>query len=353
MSLLSTLALEFRANQTKFDKNNFLVTEAGITNTFKSQTAAADSIVDADLIAKARASAGRALKVSVLDYRDVTVRTTRPIVVPIEGNDSAFVTITWSTLAAGFGDNPAQHLNNEIERQRLFNANMQSIIMAFTKKLEELGAAALNANKTLLIGGASSGTTIGGHTLAAGVVSESVAALKDTQIYADLPMLQMQNDFPTFGMDVVGNPGLGAIMRRLEGFGENNTENKRIQYGNVGFQWSNSIANAAGKAATGYAIAPAQLGMLTRMEPDSLLGTQLRSGAEWGTMILPGLNIPVGTYEYDGVIDRSGDGAHVAHLSRTGQTVFDFAFDVAHVVAYNQDSATRPAGIIKFDTEVV
>lgn len=349
MSLIATLAQEFRAKSPGFDKNEFRMTNMGITNAYMNQTNAVDSIISPELREKAMMSAGRATKIPVVDYQDVTVRTTRPLVIPAFSSNSALVTVTWTTIAFGFPMRTAEHFNNEIDYQTDFNKKFAAMLKKFAVTLEGLGAANLNASKTLVIDGATSGTTVGGHTLASGVVSETASALNNSQIYADLPAMMGQNDFYDMGLDVIGNQGLHAILRRLEGFGEMNSENKRIQYANNGFQFSNSITNAVGKVATGYAVAPGQLGMLFRLEPDAILGTDLGNGTKWGQITLPGLEIPCGTYEYVGGVDISGDGAHVAHLTRTGQRVFDFAVDVCYISAYNSNTANRPSGIIKFD----
>jgi len=296
-------------------------------------------------------SAGRNVKIPVIDYQDVTVRTTRPITIPTYANNSALVTVVWTTMAFGFPMRSAEHYNNDIDRQKDFNKKFAAMIVKFSSVIEGYGAANLNAGKTLVINGVTSGSTVGGHTLTSGVVSETVSDLKDAYIYADLPPMQGQNDFYTTGLDVIGNQGVNAIMRRQEGFGENNTENKQIQYAGNHFQWSNSITNAGSTDATGYAVAPGCLGVLFRVEPDALLRTKLGNGTEWDSIILPGLEIPCGTYKYEGAIDISAEGAHVAHLTRTGQIMMDFAFEVGFITAYNSDTATIPSGIIKFDVE--
>lgn len=351
MSLIATLAQDFRANSPGFDAKEFRMTQMGITNAYINQGNAADSIISPELRQKAMSSAGRNVHIPVIDFQDVTVRSDRPIVIPTYSNNSALVTVQWSTLSFGFPMRTGEHYNNDIDRQRDFNKKFQAMLVKFAKTLENIGAASLNANKTLVVNGQTAGTTVGGHTLAAGVVSETVADLKDAYIYADLPPMMGQNDFPDMSLDIIGNQGVHAILRRQEGFGEANNENKRIQYMNNNFQFSNGIVDATGKHATGYAVGSGCLGTLSRLEPDALLRTKLKNGTEWDNIILPGLNIPCGTYEYTGAVDISGEGAHVAHLTRTGQIMMDFSFDIAYITAYNSDSANLPGGIIKFDIQ--
>ncbi len=323
----------------------------GITNSYMNQTKGVDSILSPELIDKAMMSAGRNVQIPVIDYQDITVRTTRPLTIPTYSNNSALVTVTWVTMAFGFPMRTAEHFNNDIDWQTDFNKKYAAMLKKFAVTLEGYGATNLNSNKTLLIGGASSGTTVGGHTLASGVVSETVTNLKDSEIMSDIGSMMLQNDFPTMGYDIIGNPGFKSIMERQTGFGEFNSENKFIHWANNNYQWSNSIANAGGKDATFYAVPQGNLGILFRVEPDALLRTDLGNGMKWDTIILPGLDIPCGTYEYVGGVDISGDGAHVSHLTRTGQFMFDFAFEVGFLTAYNSNSATRPSGIIKADVD--
>lgn len=136
----------------------------------------------------------------------------------------------------------------------------------------------------------------------------------------------------------------------MDGFGTFNEENKTLQFDNKRFHFSNSIANATGKKATGFAVADGSLGLLTRVEPDSIMKTKLKTGHEWDTLVLPGLGIETGTYTYEMAVDGStlAPGA-TDHLTRTGEEVFDFAFDIAFVTPYNSNPASIPSPIIKFD----
>lgn len=351
MSLLATLAQNYRVKSPGFDKNEFRMTNMGITNAYMNQSKAVDSILSPELIDRAMMSSGRNVQIPVINYQDITVRTTRPITIPTFSNNSALVTVTWVTMAFGFPMRTAEHFNNEIDWQTDFNKKYEAMLVKFASTLEGYGATNLNNGKTLLINGVSSGTTVGGHTLASGVVSETVTLLKDSEIMADIPSMMLQNDFKNNGLDIIGNPGFKSIMQRQEGFGEFNTENKRVQWANNNYQWSNAITDASGKNATFYAVPSGNLGILFRVEPDALLRTDLGNGTKWDTIVLPGLDIPCGTYEYPGTVDISGEGAHVAHLSRTGQFMLDFAFEVGFLTAYNSNTATRASGIIKADVE--
>lgn len=349
MSLVATLVQNFRANAPEYDKFEFRITEAGAFNAFLTQDMSGMSWMTPDLKRTVLGSTpANTVSVPVINYKDVTIRSTRPLTIAADENTSALDVITFSTLAYGFHMYPMQHYNNEIDYQKDFDRKFKAMLVKLAATLDGLAVTALDAAKTQVIG-----EVVGGHTFASNVVSEAAATLKDSYILADLDPLMRSNDYMPFMMDVVGNQGVNAILQRMEGFGEFNQENKALQFMSKRFGFSNAISNAVGKDATGFAIADGTLGLLTRVEPDSVFRTRLPDGHEWDTFVLPGLGIEVGTYSYISAVDASAvAGAATAHLTRTSMQAFDFAFDIAFPVAYNSAIATIPAPIIKFDVAV-
>ena len=344
MSLVNTLALEFRAQAPEFDKNEFRVTRAGAFDTFKRQSDAGASWLSSDLIEKVRRSFGNTVKLPAINYKDVTIRSTRPLVIAADENTSALYTVTFSTLAYGFKMYPQQHFNNDTTYQQDFNKKYQAMIVKMMSTLEGLAVTKLDAEKTQVIS-----DVTGGHTYASNVVSETAASLKESYILTDLDPMMMSNDYYGLTMDVVGNPGFHSIVRRMEGFSDANYEDRTLQFMNKSFHFSNGISNGAGKAATGFAVADGTLGVVTRVEPDSLSNTRLADGHEWGTVQVPGLDLTFGTYYYEKAVDASGLHAGTTGLTRTYEQAFDFAIDIAFLTPYNSDAATIATPIIKFD----
>ena len=239
---------------------------------------------------------------------------------------------------------PQQHFNNDVTYQQDFNKKFEAMIVKMMSTLEGLAVTQLDAQKTQVIG-----DVTGGHTFAGNVVSETAASLKDSYILSDLDPMMMSNDYYGMTMDVIGNPGFHSIMRRMEGFGDMNQEDKTLQFMNKTMHFTNGISNAAGKKATGFAVADGQLGIVTRVEPDSLASTRLADGHEWGTVLVPGLDLTFGTYYYENAVDASGLHAGTTGLTRTYEQAFDFAIDIAFLTPYNSDATTIPTPIIKFD----
>lgn len=344
MSLIQTLVNNYRV-RAGLDRFETRIERAGITDTFLRQTNAPGSFITQKFKNTAYGSFARDVQVPVINFKNATVRTTRPVVIPDDENTSAFYTVSWSTIAAGFSMYTGQHQMNEVDRQQDFDAKFKGVMRAVISQAETLGNTALNAAKTQVIA-----TVTGGHTFASNVVSETgIGTLQSSYIFHDLVPMMASNDYDdqVEGMDVVGNQGLRAVVARMEGYGEFNQEDKTLPFGGKMMHWSNKIANAATKNATGYAVGSGSLGMLTRVEPDALMETKMRNGYEWSKLNIPMFG-EVGLYEYDEVVDAS-TATGVTSLTRTGRRAYDVAFDIAHVVAYNSDQAAIASPIIKFD----
>lgn len=346
MSLVNTLVQSFRADVPEFDKNEFRIMQAGMLSTFQKQSSGPSSWLTSDLIEKAKMTTpNNTVTIPVIDYKNVTIRTTRPLTIAADENTSQLYTVTWTTFAYGFKMYAAQHFNNVISYQRDFNAKMRALLMKMTSAIETVAVSAVESAKTQVIG-----QLVGGHTFTSNVVHEFGATYKDSQIIGDLLPMMNSNDYYDLTLDVVGNQGVNALLRRQEGFGIQNSENKQWQWDNCLFAFSNAIANSSGKKATGYAINNGTLGLLSRVEPDSVYRTKLGTSHEWDTAILPGLELEFGTYAYDEAVDLSGAGnAAITHLTRTGAKNFDFAIDLAFLTPYNSSPSTIPEPIIKFD----
>lgn len=347
MSLVATLVQDSRVTSS-LDKFEIRIERAGIFDTFKRQSDSPTSIVSQQLKDAAFVSAGRDVTVPVLNYKDVTVRTTRPLTIAADENTSAFVTVTWTTLAYGFVMYPMQHFNNEVSYQQDFDHKYEAMMRKFIATLEGLGATALNAGKNQV-----TPELVGGHAFTSNVFSETgIGDLQSSYMIHDIVPAMASLNFYGDNMDVVGNQSLRSIVARMQGYGTFNSEDKTLPFEGKMLHWSNQISNASGKNATGYAIQDGSLGLLMRVEPDAIRRTKLGTSHEWDVIDLPMIG-PVGTYTYDAAVDASAvAGGATAHLTRTGAKVVDFAFDVAFITPYNSAPSTVASPILKFDIDV-
>ena len=343
MSLINTRMQNIRATS-DFDKNEYRPSRYGAFDMFMMQTSDPAGIISDELEQKAFQSIGRTIEVPVINFdSDITIGNARTITIPHSENTSALVTISFATYAWGFTIIPSQHMNNEISIQKDFEKKFIKYLYALAGVLESSAVASLSANKTQVF------NDILTYQNVANVLGASWPQ-RETLI-GDLNVIMGANDY--YGRyHLVGNAGVESIIRKLAQHGLYNDQMKYMEYSDKILHFSNTISNAAGKYGSGYMVEAGNLGILTRVERESILRSTTGDGHEWDIDTLPLLNLPVGTYYYDEVEDVSSMGAHVADLTRARVEHYGFAVDVAFVTAYNSSPATRTNPILAFDIAV-
>lgn len=346
MPLAATVHQDLVARSPELGADENRMTAAGAWQATMNQTGRIGSIATDDLKAQAAMSTGHTLKVPAFTNKSVTVRSTRPLVIPDSENDSVFYTVTWNTFALGFTMLPTRHHNNYISYVDDFGQKYKIVAQALVDAIETAATTNIDAGKTLVL------PSVTGDNLAfnTDIVNETgLTSVKESYVLSQLDPLMRINDFNSPVLDVVGNHGLMGALNMMEGFGQMNQENKMIQWQGKNFTFTNKVADALNKRFTGYAIADNTIAYLSRVELDSLYGSSLPDGHLWGTMFMPELGIEVGTYYYPSAVDASAVDASTGHLTRTVKEAYDFAVDIAFIRKYNSDTATIPTGIIKFD----
>ena len=341
MSLVNTRIQNIRANS-RLDKFELRPSRYGALNLFMDQSQDPNGILTPELVEKARTSIGNTLETPVINYdANISIGNTRSVTIADSENTSAMVQLTFTTYSWGFTVTPAMYMNNEISIQRDFEAKMMKYIYKFASTLDKAALAALAAAKTKVMANPLF-YTFGSNTL-------SATWPQRENLLGDLNVMMEANDF--FGeLHVVGDAGLQSIVRKLAQKDLYNIENKRNEWGDKIFHFTNGITAAEKIFAQGYAVQQGAVGLLTRFERDSILGTRSGDGHEWGIATLPVLNMPVGTYFYDSVDDYSTiAGAATADLTRTRKEHYGFAVDVCFVTAYNSNPETLASPIIGFN----
>lgn len=332
--------------------NEVRLQQAGALSLFQEQTESAGGIVNTDLQEKYRQSQGRATKVPVLNKRNVVVRTNRPLTIPAAGSASGFVTLTSVTMASGFNWNPAEFINNDIGLQEYYNHEYMQIISAFIDTAEAYAAAHLEANKTQVA------TAIGQNiAFTSDVVTETLplgSKQEDSKIlFALRPIMNSNRHYiGASNTSIVGNYGLQSLLEYQASFAGYNSENKTIAWQGKTFGFSDSVANAGINFATGFAVAPNSLGVVSRVERDALLGTNIGNTTKWGSEIMPGLNMPVSIYETHKAVNISSQYAGVSDLTRTGEMAVDFSIDLAFISSHVSDRSAIASPIYKFQTGI-
>lgn len=339
MSLINTRIQNVRASG-NLDKNELRPSRYGGLNLFMQQSEDPAGILTPELKEKATKSIGNTLETPVIDFDGgVTIGNTRSVTIADSENTSQMHTITFATYSWGFTIVPAMFMNNEISIQRDFERKFNKYLYKFGETLDAASIAALGAAKTQVF------TDLLNYTQTGNVIQSPWAQREN--IIGDInPMLAANDHFGE--IHLLGNAGVESVIRKLAEKALYNSENKTLEYSDKILHFSTRIANGAGEFANMFAVNGGSVGILTRFERESLLGTKMADGTEWGIDTLPMLNFPVGTYFYESKGDFNAiGGASTADLTRARKEHYGFAVDVAFVTPYNSDPATIANPVMK------
>jgi hypothetical protein len=332
MSLINTRVQNVRAAG-NIDKNELRASRYGALDLFMMQSSDPAGILTEELKQKALSSIGNTFETPVIDYDgSVTIGSTRSVTIADDENTSQMHTISFATFSWGFTIVPAMYMNNEIAIQADFQRKFLKYLYKFAETLDAVAVAALDSAKTQVFEDALN-YAITGDVLQAPWTSRD-------NVIGDINPIMAANDH--YGqIHLLGNAGIESIIRKLAERGIYNSENKTLEYSDKMLHFSTRIGNGVGEFANAFAVQGGSLGVLTRFERESLLGTTMQDGTEWGIETLPMINFPCGTYFYESKGDFSGiAGAATADMTRARKEHYGFAVDVAFITPYNSDPAT-------------
>lgn len=341
MSLIATRLQNWRVENPEFDRNMARPLEYGALDFFIEQTNSANSIINPELRDRAFASMGNTVQIPVINYDgDVTVSNVRSCVIADDENTSALFTINWVTLAVGFTMVPTLYMNNEISYEHDFARKMEKVCRALATALDLQAIAALEANKTQVFKDALYYTITGN--------SVQVTWNGRMEWLADMNALMRANAYPKT-LHVIGNTGVDSLIRKMAEHDIYNDVNKRLEYEGKIFHYTANLANEEGVFASAYVVEDGNVGVLTRVDRESLRRTKANFN-EWDVVRLPFIDLPVGSHYYTAVGDQSAAaGAATEDLTCAVKEYFGFSVDVAFLVAYNSDPEEVANPIIKVE----
>lgn len=341
MSLVLTRLQNLRVASPGLDQYTLLMPRYGALSAFLEGNQNPGGIISPQLLQQAASAVGRSVEIPVFDSETVTIGSTRSVTIADDENTSKLYTVSFTTYAWGFTVTPSLHLNNEVGIQQDFNRKFLKYLYKFLTTLDISCLSALNAAKNQVYADLLGIYTDVGDTI-------DVPLARHDEIIGDLTPIMNAMDFYGQPYKIIGNTGIQSLILKLAEKGIYNVQNKTIQYADKDFRFTNNLANATDKVATGYCIEPGAVGMLFRHEREALLGTMLPDGTEWGIETLPG-GLPVSTYFYHGVGDYSAiAGAASADMTRAAKEHYGWSVDVATITPYNTDLATYSNPIAKF-----
>jgi hypothetical protein len=235
---------------------------------------------------------------------------------------------------------PTLYTNNEISYEHDFNRKMEKVCRAFATALDQAAVSALEAGKTQVLKDQLN------YTFSANTID--VPTQMATEIIGDINPIMRANCYPGM-LHIVGNAGIDSLIKKLAQHGIYNDVNKRMEYEDKIFHYTNNVVNETGKNGTFFAVEDGNVGVLTRVDREALAGTR-KNFHEWDVVRLPFIDLPVGSHYYTAVGDQSQiAGAASADMVCNVKEYFGFSVDIAFLVAYNSDPETVANPIIKVE----
>ena len=308
-------------------------------------TTAPDSIVSADLRAKAVASQGRNLDVPVMQKESVTITNVRTCVVSCSESDSALVRVNWKTLVADICMVPGQYEKNDISYTADLAKKIREIVEAFKNEVETNLDLALDANKNQVY---NSPIVPEKYPLAGFALQ--VQNVDREFFFNDIDPINFADDYYNPEVYIVGSPALMATVMRYINQGPGNAANTAYQFAGKNFTFSNRIVNRLGISSTGYFMPNGSMGLLTRVDVDARMRAMSTSGTEWFEDTLPDLPWTVGIkYDSDCSDESTLNGSGLEYLTATKVEHWQISFDYAIIVPYQVNLAVDSSSIRKFE----
>jgi hypothetical protein len=329
----------------QMDKYEQRPSEYGALNLFKKQTAEAGSILDASVKANIERSFNTAVKVPVINYKDVSIGNVRSCAFKTDGLTSALVTLTAVTYAWGFVGYPEQHYENYVAYSQATGKMIDAGLQKLAATIDTACINTLETNKNqyfpqaILDYYAESGDAL------------QVPQAEKTDMYNKLNSIFSTMDF-TNNPDIVLNHIGMTDVRRFAAQGEGNSTNLGFQL--LGYVWypTNRVTNGGGTIeSTLYAVAPGSVAIASRIDPDAKKRNRVHESKLWDIFPnAPYIGMDLGVFYQADCADASAiQASGLTGNTRTKVESWEFSLDVFYIKPYNSDIANRYNPIVKLE----
>ena len=179
-----------------------------------------------------------------------------------------------------------------------------------------------------------------------------VATTEQDYFFNDMKSIMFADDFPTNGLDVIGDAQLPSFVNKYVNQGSGNDQNQAFQFNGYSFTYSNSTSTTAGAVSTGYVMPSGSVGMVAKVSPDAMNNRVSQSeGIRWSVEQSDLMGIPMELMVKDGCADLNLLTTN-AEDTNTYFKQYQMGINVAVVTPYNSGTALvppTPGGIKKFD----
>lgn len=341
MSLVAGLTAEFKQEyQGQLDRNELRLSNYGALDLVRDQNTGLNSILTASDRETIRKSFGSAVRIPVLDAEEVTIRNVRSCTIPASENNLSWITLTFVTYAFGFTMMPSQHVNNTISYQQDYNRKLMKYLVKFADVLDQAAVNKINTDRNIYFPAAMSAYyPVVGNAL-------QVSAAQAEDFYNDVDTILATADFGG-RTNVLASTSMQSLVNRLTKQGGTADGDRAYQFVDKDFYFSNRVPVNAGMRSTAYIMNDGVIAMENRNDPDAIAGSKAVNGKEWGTEMMPIVNLEMGTFFMSDCADLSAVHAGTTGLTRSLLEGFEFSTDVCFVTTYNSAPATRYSPIIK------
>lgn len=331
--------------QSRIDSTEQRASQYGALELARNQTNSAQSILDPSVRQQIQRSFNQAVKIPVINYKDVTITNVRTCAMQTDGLVSTMLTLTAVTYAFGFVMYPMQHYENQISYQLAFNRLVDAGCQKLAKTLDLGVVNLLETNKNQFYPQA-----ILDYYAEVGDALQVPQAGK-ADFYNQAASIMQTADF-TGDFDVLTNPIGMANVRRMAVQGAGQLVNNAFQL--LGYTWyvSNSVTNGSNLIeSTAYLVAPGAIALESRIDPDSRAGSVIHESKYWEVFPnAPYVGMDLGVFYQADCADASAiQAATLAKFTATKVESWQFSVDVFYVMSYNSAPATRYSPIFKVE----
>ncbi len=323
------------------ERDEWRFTRYGLLTAAKEMTASPMSIITPDLKEKAAISEGRDLKIPVYQIGSVNVTNSRSCTITGFDNTTEFVDVTWTTLVVNIGMKKGEYAKNEVNYLTDLNKKLRLADDAFCVAIETLILAKLEADKSIVY---NSPIVTTDYALVGDAIQ--VAPAQQETFFNYMDAIMQGDDFYSQPYKVLAQTTMLPQINHYINQGGGNAVNLEYQFGSFDYRFTNVIPNGIGQRATAYVMTDGTLGMLSRINIDSLMGNKSTDGTVWEkARPFPQLGMEVGV-QYKSTCGDLSAISGLEHLEASLVEYWQFSIDVAFLTPYNSDTATK-AGVIK------
>jgi hypothetical protein len=295
------------------------------------------NLIDAVVLAANKNSERQPTKIPVLKDLVLSVTSARSLTIATTQSESAFVTLSYATIATGFSINEATYGDNYIGMQADLNRKMMAVEKAFGLNIDGLIYTKLNTDKAQY-------NAANGNPYTLNVTNDLEIPFAERENFMnEIDGIFEANELSSGIINIVGSPRVNSLVRKINQSAVYNKENLALSIGNKNFRFSNQVTNVSPIAYTMFCMAPGSIGLLNWNNPDARMGLVAMNG-ESEVVAMPGLGMNIAVFRQRNYEDLSGTYAGANH---TVVTRYEFSTDICLVTPYNSKPTTKATPIFK------